>query len=720
MILNLLSWNRRRFYINVLGLVGVVILGSCALRQFFAGIPSLDTLQDYSPSLTTRMYDVHGEVIAEFFTERRALLSLSDIPVDMQNAVIAVEDNRFFTHWGISPRGILRAAWKNFWSGRVVQGGSTVTQQLSRVMFLSQERTLLRKLRELVLAFELEYLFSKEEILQMYLNQIYFGHGAYGLQAAARIYFGKEFSQLSLADCALLAGLIQSPATHSPFNHPDKAQARRAIVLARMREEGFISPRQEEAADQEPFPTVRPPLSGTKAPYFVEYLRQELEPKYGFQKLWKGGLKIYTTLDLQMQKEAEAVMEKHLQLFDETKMQEISTQLKELAGLMKDRPGMDVGFSTAAPNVQGALVTLEVKTGAIRAMIGGRDYKSSQFNRATQARRQPGSTFKPFVWTVALENGFTASSIVDDLPIAYYYDGRDWRLFEGATDYYSIAQATSPFPQELVYVPGNFDDKFLGPVTLRQGLEKSRNLVSIRLNDKVGPGSVARLAHRMGIKSRLDPVVSLGLGTSVVSVLELTNAFASFANAGVHAESYGVIRIEDSEGKVLEENAPQEQEVLSPQIDYLMVNLMKGVVQNGTARAARRLKRPVGGKTGTSQEHRDLWFVGFTPDLATGAWMGYDDFTPLGRKDLTGGSTVVPLWTDYMEKILADYPPRDFSAPDGIVFAKVDLDSGMLALPSCPRVGLEAFLKDTEPKNFCNKDHSLPAPGLSGVNPGNP
>ncbi|MBI4055503.1 MAG: PBP1A family penicillin-binding protein [Elusimicrobia bacterium] len=698
---------RRRLYLAFLFASVFLFTGSVFLRKFFENIPPLEVLETYEPSLTTRVYDVHGEVIAELFTERRALIPLSHIPLHLQNAVLATEDTDFYEHWGISLKGALRAAVRNFLAGRVVQGGSTITMQLSRIMFLSQERTILRKLREQFLALQLERNFSKKEIMQMYLNQVYFGHGAYGVQSASRIYFGKEVEELRLAECATLAALVKAPAHYSPFNHPEKARGRRDVVLARMREEGYLTAFEESQAGTESIPMDRPSLVGAQALYFVEAVRQELEPKYGFDAIWQGGLKIYTTLDLGMQKKAEEVLEKHLKLYDALREKELQEELEENPGLYEVE-GSTVAFSTAP--IQGALVTIEVRSGAVRAMVGGRSFETSQFNRATQALRQPGSTFKPFVWAAALEDGYIPSTAIEDRPLAYYNDGKDWRLLEDATDYYTIRLATSPFPPEMVWVPNNFDGKFLGTVTLRRALELSRNLVSIRLTERVGPSAVVQMARKAGIQGSIRPVLSIALGTTVVPLVELVSAFGTFANSGIRADPYKVVRVVNSEGKVLEEHVPIESEVLSPQTTYILVNMMKGVVERGTGRGARWLNRPLAGKTGTTQDHRDLWFVGFTPDIVTGAWMGYDDFSPLSRKRWTGGAKVVPMWAEYMRHVLKDSPVRDFPVPEGIVFAKIDAETGALALPGCPQVLLEAYRRGEEPTQFCPVDHTGPAP----------
>jgi len=701
---------RSRFYLGALLLLLIVAVDAYVLRRLLAGLPDIHALEEYTPSLTSRVFDCKGNVVAEFSIEKRALLSLANIPVDLQNAVIAIEDDRFFKHWGISPRGILRSAFANLLAGRVRQGGSTITMQLSRQIFLTRQRKFVRKIREILLAIQIERNFSKAEILQFYLNQVYFGEGAYGVQSAARNYFGKEVGELSLADCALLAGIIQAPRGNSPFLHLEQAHRRRAAVLNRMFEEGMITKPEQEAALREPIPLSKPIGQETQAPYFVEHVRKRLEQHYGYNALWRGGLKIYTTLDLDQQKIVEGVMEKGLSSFDESARKEWERKLKDATPVLDAAPEV----STSPPTkIQGAFVLMDVKTGAIRAMVGGRD---SMFNRAVQARRQPGSTFKPFVWAAALDSGMTAASLVEDTPLAYYYDGRDWRLLEGATDQYSINLATQPFSQSTdfkIWVPNNFDGKFLGTITLRKALALSRNIASINLITHVGPPLVVEIAHKVGIHSDLEAVPALGLGASAVSPLEMVNAFGTFANGGITELPYTVERVEDASGKQLEGHVPSEHESMSPELAYLVTNLLKGVVQNGTGSHARRLGRPLAGKTGTSNDNRDLWFIGYTPDLVAGAWMGYDDFASLGRKDWTGGSTVVPWWTDIMEQILKEYPKRDFTKPPKIVFQTIDSETGLLALPTCPKKNriLEAFLEGTEPKEYCQVDHSKPLAG---------
>ncbi|MFH1619933.1 MAG: PBP1A family penicillin-binding protein [bacterium] len=698
---------RRKVYLVALLLAVLIMAFSYFFRKFLEDVPSIYALEGYTPSLTTRVYDITGQVIHEFSIEKRALLPLNKIPVDIQNAVIAAEDNRFFRHWGISPKGIARSLLRDLLHRRAAQGGSTITQQLSRGIFLKPEKTISRKVKEILIAMQIEHNFSKQEILQLYLNQIYFGSGAYGVQSASRLFFGKEVHDMTLGECALLAGLVPSPNKFSPFVSPDKARLRRSLVLKRMLDEGYITKGEMETAQKEQLPQAKYASTGGQAPYFVEYIRQVLEPRYGIDILWKGGLNIYTTLDLKTQTAAERIMEKNLARYDEQ-------AAKERAGKVKEQTEEDQEASTRTWKIQGAFVMLDLKTGAVKALIGGRDYKESQFNRAVQAYRQPGSVFKPFVYMSAMMNGYTAASIINDSPLAYYYDGRDWRLLEGATDQQSIDLAIQPFVGNKdfsIWTPNDFDSKFLGPITLRRGLELSRNLASIYLVDKIGAQVVVETAKKAGVTRTLDAVPSIGLGTSVVSPLEIANAIGTFANGGIHVKPFSILKVADQRGKILEEHIVSETEEFSPRYAYLITNLMRGVVERGTARYARRLKRPMAGKTGTTQENRDLWFVGMNPDMVAIAWMGYDDFASLGGKDWTGGGTVVPWWTEIMEEVLKDQPVRDFSVPEGILFVTIDQETGKLALPSCKKRLLEAFIKGTEPKTFCDANHeSAPPP----------
>lgn len=722
---------RHRALISILltGFIFAVLALGLFLRHFLVDLPPVHSLDNYTPSLVTKVYDFRGELISELFIEKRSLLPLTEIPVNMRRAVLAIEDNNFYSHMGIDTRGILRALWKNIRARRLVQGASTVTQQLAKNIFLTRERTLARKVKELLLTLQIERNLSKDEILQLYINQIYFGHGAYGIERAARTFFDKSATDLTLPECALLAGLPKGPERFSPFRRPDRAIRRRNIVLQRMKDEGYITEKEQLHAIAVPHLFERKKADTAHASYFVESVRIQLEPKYGTEALYKGGLSIFTTLDVRMQRAAEEITQRHWNSFDDRYAEQ------RLEGLLKSKEITQDFFDRwkkwkAAPEkeeepddfpepvpVQGALVSLDPHTGGVRALVGGRNFQESQFNRVLQAKRQPGSTFKPFVWLAALDAGMTAATIVDDLPIAFTDMERRPRLVAEATDYATLREMVTgyyllprkPDQPDPIWAPQNWDNKFLGPISLRRGLAGSRNLVSVRLIDRVGPKAVVDIAHRSGINSPLDAVLSLALGSSVVTPLEMTSAIGTFANNGVHMDPYTVTRVVDRDGKVLEENVIQGTPSVSPQNAYLITRLMQAVIQEGTGSYARRLGRPVAGKTGTTQDMRDLWFMGYVPDLVTGVWIGYDDFTSLGKK-LTSAGTTVPLWTEYMTEATKYVPNRDFQAPPGILFSKIDRDTGYLALPTCPHVVLEAFREGTVPTDLCPVDHETNEP----------
>ncbi|MCX7905783.1 MAG: PBP1A family penicillin-binding protein [Elusimicrobiales bacterium] len=656
---------------------------------FLKDLPSINTLDEYVPSLSTYLYDINGDIITEFSVERRTFIELERIPKDIINALLAMEDTDFYSHWGISFKGITRA-FVNFIVHRKIKGGgSTITQQLSKLIFLKPERTISRKIKEMIIALQIEHNFSKEEILQMYFNQIYFGIGAYGISTAAKIYFGKRVEDLTLAECALLIGIIPAPERYSPFNNPELAKLRRNLVLERMFEEGFITQDELNDAKNIKLPEKKSILYPSRAPYFSEFIRQQLEPKYGVETFWKRGLKIYSTLDLKMQLKAEEIFEKNLSEFESKKTLVNSEDFDSLS----------------TSTLQGAFMLVESRTGAIKVMIGGRNYQQSQFNRAVQAKRQAGSTFKPFIWYAALQYGLTPQSRIYDRPMVFFSDSKmQWHLIEDATDQAAIDEAIEPFagnPEFKIWTPSNFDNKYLGEISLRKALEKSRNLSSVYLINLVGIQNVVDVAKRCGIKSKLDAVPSLSLGTSLVSLMEMVYAFNTFTNEGIYTEPLYILKVTDNEGRILEETFPRENEVLNPQITYLLLNIMKGVVQRGTAKIVSEIKKPIAGKTGTSQDSKDMWFIGMTPDFTAGGWMGYDDFSRIPSSDWTGGTTVAKWWAEIMKEILKDYPAKDFSVPDGITFVRVDDESGKLAGPKCKEKILEAFIKGTEPKEFC-------------------
>ena len=698
------------FLFSALLAIAVCILGMAVfMRYIVSGIPPVYEMEEYTPSLTSKVFDRNGKLIHEFSIEKRSMVPLSEIPVDLQNGVVAMEDRDFFTHAGFSTRGIFRALINDVVTGRAKQGGSTLTQQLSRGVFLTQQKKIIRKIREIILAVQIEYSFSKPEILQLYLNEIYLGSGAYGVKAAAKRYFNKDLSELTTGEAALLVGLIPSPGNYNPFVNPDRARERRNLVLQVMHDQNYISDEDLIKAQAEPLPEKEPTSENDKPGlYFIEHIRRMLEPKYGTETLWKGGLNIYTTLDIEQQTIAEQIMNQKLQEFDTLIAKGMGIEIdpndteadarpsKEEENEAENTPREDY------PRLQGAFMVRDVKTGAVRVMVGGRSFSESKFNRATQAKRQPGSSFKPYVWMAALQQGYTPATLVKDLPTMFYFDGRNWHSFDENSDLYSLDLAGQSFIGSKnfnVWVPQNYGGRSDGWITMRRALEKSKNLVSVNLIDAITPRKVIDVARKAGLTAPLPKVPALALGVSVINMDEHLAALSTFANGGIHNDNYYIEKVEDNNGRILEEHIGHEKEAFSPQNSYLLINMMKGVVQRGSGAAASRLKRSIAGKTGTTQSHRDMWFVGMTPYTAAAAWMGYDDDTSQEQYHWTG-STTARWWTDIMEQILKDEPNDDFTVPEGISFSYINPNTGKLATPTDPNKFLEAFKKGTEPTSF--------------------
>ncbi|MCL2388903.1 MAG: transglycosylase domain-containing protein [Elusimicrobia bacterium] len=653
-------------------------------------VPSTEHLQAYTPNLVTRVYDKDRTLIAEFFVERRVLVPLSEMPPYLINAFLAIEDYNFFTHWGVCIRGITRAFVHNIRVRRVSQGGSTITQQLAKTLFLTPARTAIRKIEELIITIQIERDFTKEEIFQLYLNQINFGAGAWGVEAAARVYFGKNVSELTLAESALLAAIPRAPSRYNPFRHPAHAYRRRAVVLRRMRDVGFITEEQEREAREVPLPTERQIQRQPSGHYFVEYLRHMLINRYGFDKVHTQGLTVFTTLDLNAQIAAEAAMEEALNAFDESRAAFFERQNIE-----------------NPPRVQGALIAMDVHTGAIRAMVGGRDFRETQFNRAVQARRQPGSVFKTFVYLAAIESGFTAATLLQDKPMVFVNERGNWDLVSRCLTHLEVL--ATQFEDQLdlvdtmrVWTPSNFGGRFRGPVTLRRALASSINTCAVETIMAVTPMRTISYARRLGIESPLTNTLSLALGASDVTLQEITSAFSVFPAGGVRTEPFMITRIIDSSGMVLEEHIPQEREVLNPQTSFIMTNLLRASVEAGSGARARGAGRPVAGKTGTTNNHTDVWFVGFSPELAAGVWVGYDDpAISLGDRQ-TGGVLAAPIWANFMRGALYGVPVQNFAEPENIDWAFIEPNSGLLALSRTPGAYLEAFIRGTAPTRYFN------------------
>jgi len=636
--------------------IGVAALWAFAILP--RSLPPVTALETFQPIQGSKIYDDNDELLTELHVERRIFVPLAQIPKSLKDAIIATEDRRFYSHWGIDPIGIARAVYQNYRRGRIVEGGSTITQQLTKVLFLTPDKSLERKLKEAILAIELERRYSKDRILEMYLNQVYFGHGAYGVEAGARTYFGKSVSELTVLESALLAGLPRAPSSYSPFEHADVAKRRREVVLRRMVEYGVLKEAEGPRLAKADLGLIPPERRRTTGQYFLEYVEQTLEAKYGADMVFKGGLRVYTTLNPTMQLSAEQALRDGLKTLE--------------ARTAKSRPG---------EHPEGAVVTIEPQTGYIKAIVGGYDFFRSEFNRAVQAKRQPGSAFKPFVYIAALEAGYTPANRIDDSPVTY------------------------PVGANGAWKPENYDRKFRGPTTLQQALEESVNVVTVKLQERVGVNGTIQVARRLGITSPLDLNLSLALGTSDLTLLELTSAYGVLANQGVWLPPTAIRYVIDAQGKLLEEHVPEGREALSPEMAYVVTHMLRGVVERGTGQGAKVLGRPIAAKTGTTNDYSNAWFIGFTPHIATGVWVGYDRPRSLGR-DETGSRVAVPIWTAYMAKVLGDSTHEDFPVPERVSLVPVDLDPSN----ECVRVVTMAFVRGTEPGVSCGARRQAIAP----------
>jgi len=784
--------NRKKIFRGLL--LTLLLLVSLALGGMFGAylairenLPDVGELEQIKPKIISVVYADDGQPAREFAAERRIQIPYDKIPETLKKAIIATEDPRFFAHRGVDYRGILRALKEDFF--RIIlgksrlHGGSTITQQLARSLFLYPQQTIRRKLKEIFVAIEIERRYTKEKILELYCNQFYLGHGTWGVESAAQLYFGKSVTDLTLPEAALIAGIFRGPAIYSPYNNPKVTLNRRNHVLNRLAEEGFISRQQAEELKKQPFEVLPLRRQTVEAgSYFYEEVRKYVERKYGEDVLYRGGLKIYTTLNLNYQKYAEEALNRGLRAQDkkngwrrdkrnllaegkaeldkvwldnwdslapvpgqteeaivlEAGRTEARVRLKNYTGLMTNRgiewtkarylnellkPGdlilvevqsVDEATRTARvnldqePMVEGAFMALDVATGQIKAMVGGYSFKRSQFNRATQALRQTGSAIKPIFYTAALEKGFTPASVIVDESTNFVdkWTGNPWS-------------------------PKNYDGEYHGAVTLRTGLEESRNVVTAKLLDYISPQVGVEYCRKFGITSTIYPYLSLALGAFEVTLQELVSAFSVFPNRGLRARPYFIIKIEDKDGNILEENLPQTEEVISPQIAYMMTYLLQGVVQRGTAASAASLNWPLGGKTGTTNKFTDAWFIGFSPSLCAGAWVGYDTKITLGNRQ-SGAVVALPIWRDFFARVIenrkkefaASHPEivagqdeqtvtnpeailiEDFEAPPNLVFVTIDRKTGLLASPVCKYPFQEVFLPGTEPNRYCSlQDH---------------
>ena len=620
--------------------VGLVLLAR------FGTFPSFESVQEYRPSVSSKIFDRYNQVVGEIYLEKRTLAPYRKIPSQVVMAFVAAEDANFFQHRGVDFTAIARAAVKDLLGGSFAQGGSTITQQTVKNLFLTREKSIRRKLKELILAYRMERNMGKEEILYLYLNQIYLGEGAYGVEAASRTYFGKGVEDLGLAEGALLAGLPKAPSRYSPRTHPDLAKGRQRYVLRRMVEAGFLSQVDADRAYAKKIVLAPPSTFQSKAAYFLEQVRIYMTEKYGTESLYQEGLRIYTTIDTRLQEAAHDVLIEGIRATEEKNKYE---------------------------GLQGAVLALDPHTGAVLAMVGGTDFAQSQFNRALQARRQPGSAFKPIIYAAALSAGKTLVSMTDDSPVE----------FERS--------------EEELWKPRNYDGTFLGPIPLIEALAKSRNLATIRLLNEVGVDAALRTAKALGIGSPIDRNLSIALGSSGVTPLEMCAAYAAFANQGMRATPFFVREVRDARGTILERTTPAAEQAIPPDTAYLMVRIMQEVILSGTGRAARGLGHYLAGKTGTTNENTDAWFIGYSPDLVGGVWVGFDTPAPLGDRQ-SAAVVALPIWTRFMGRVLPLFPNRDFPVPSGITFSRVDPGTGMALPPGSSEGILLPFRVGTVPE----------------------
>ena len=652
--------NKKNIVILLIIMSGII----CGiLSGFFLALthdlPQISSLENFRPSAVTRIYSSDKVLIAELFAEKRDPVPLKVIPEYLKKAIVATEDRNFYNHSGVDLKGIVRAIIKDIWAGKFVEGASTITQQLAKTLFLNPKKTLVRKLKEAFLAFHLERRYTKDEILELYLNQVYFGSGAYGVESAARIFFDKSVKDLTLAECALVSAMPKAPSRYSPLINRDLSIKRRNIVLKQMLFTGIINKTEYNKALNEKLNLSKKNKTSLKAPYFVEYVKDFLENIIGSSRLYNEGLTIYTTLSYELQKKAEDA---------------IANGLSDLESRMKQQGIIN-------PDPQSALVCLDIQSGGILAMIGGKDFYKSPYNRATIAKRQPGSAFKPVVYAHAIEKGFTQNMKILDAPVVFRggKDGEDWK-------------------------PENFSKDYQGEITLRKALALSKNIPAVRLIEMLGPSSVVQFGYKLGIESTLSPNLSLALGTSEVTLLELTSAYTVFPNRGKSIKPYGVMEVVDHNGRIVWRAKPKKRLVMSRTGAAIITDMLMAVVKEGTGKKASIIKHPVAGKTGTTDKCKDALFVGFSPSIATGVWVGQDKFVSLGKRE-TGARAALPIWMEFMEKALADKPcsgfrVKYFDIPDDVVRMNIDPVSGLSANAKSPNAVTALFKKGTEPREY--------------------
>lgn len=659
-----LVWSHPQLSLFCLGIAGglTALISTVLFVYITLDLPDIGSLDSYQPIQTTLIYDDRGEVVDRIFEKNRIVVGLDQLPELLPQAFIAAEDARFYEHSGVDGWSIIRALVHNLRSGERGQGGSTITQQVARALLLSREKTYSRKIREAILAYRIDRRLNKNEILHIYLNHIYLGSSAYGVEAAAWTYFGKSARELELAEMALLAGLPQAPSRYTPFRNYTAAKRRQAYVLNRMAEEGYITPTAARRAYLHPLLWASPRQNNPANGYFLQQVRNQVERGYGRELLYNGGLRIHTSLNQELQQQAATAVEKGVQNWER----------RQRRGDREERP-------------QAALIAMETNSGLVRAVSGGTDFTTTQFNRATQARRQPGSAFKPIVYAAALDQGMTPASIIVDEPIQLHgaVAGRTWE-------------------------PKNFSNRFYGPTTLRDGLVFSRNIISIKIMQETGIAPVVKLARQLGISSPLNDNLSLALGSAEISVMELTAAYGAFANGGIYHQPSFIKSISTSNGKLLEQRQAAGHRALDERTAYQVTRLLEGVIKEGTGRGVTAIDLPVAGKTGTTDRYMDAWFIGYTPELVTGVWMGFDRAQPLGNNE-SGGRSAAPIWLDFMQGAKPRLQAAEFKRPAGIILAPIDNAVGDFEAETPRRVSWEAFRTDNLPPALLSPAPAPPA-----------
>jgi len=666
-----------------------IVVGLRTYQVYKNDLPSFTALHNIEPSLKTRIYSADGTVLQEYFSENRVLTPYKEMPPHLIDMLVAVEDREFFNHWGVNPKRILSALVVDIARWEIAQGASTITQQLSRMLFLNRKQTVERKIKEALTAIKLERTYSKEEIIQMYLNEYYFGWGAYGIAAAARTYFNKKPLELSVGECAFLVGLLKGPSRYSAkvFEDPEAAVRVRNPSLYGYYDWGKITEREYDSLVALPMEFNPPVEEAGRAPYFTEEIRRYILEKYGEKALYSGGLSVYTTLDWNLQQVAEQQVKEQLDSIQARIERKYGSKNPAYTYYLPDTVDTNGDSIRVYKQIQGAAVSIDNSSGNVLALVGGKSFEETKWNRATQSVLTPGSAFKPFVYTAAIDNGYGPADLFYDNSIKLKIPGaKDWR-------------------------PHNFDNEFMGEMTLRDALRLSRNLVAIKLLLRIGPEQAIFYAQKMGITTPLRPNPSLAIGTSEVRPIELVSAYTVFPNGGIKVPYRMITKITDRYGNFVEDNtAIHKEEVLSAQTAYIMVNMMQSVIDNGTGRGARwrGFTRPAGGKTGTSDSFCDNWFVGYTPQITSGVWVGFDDKTSIGFNQ-TGATNALPIWTKIMIAAHDSLPIMDFEMPEGIVFANICIESAELATDRCIDVRKEIFREENVPTESC---HIHPSTGV--------